>query len=602
MTRRVILAAAIVASLLAVAIPAEVSAEDAATKPPSGKPPAGDPIARVRTNDGAVQRAMQDELARSMADLRLGDEARPYYLSYSLYDLDQATVNATLGAITASHAYRGRIVRTDLRVGDPSFDNTNFEAGARVETVPLEDDYAALRRELWLRTDEAYKAGLETLARKRAAAEGQAAASEDEAAVGDFSKEAPAHLEVPFPTGATDPEELRDTARKLSSVLAEFPEISSSRVSAVYAVVRRRFSSSEGALVDDHQHTVRIDVVAETQAPDGMKLHSFVPFTAFTPGGLPPLAEMEKSVRAMAKELVAMRTAPVASSGAGAVLFEGLAAPQLVKLLIGDQVAGTPPPKTAQAGSDEGNDQGAFATKLGQKVAAAIVGAVDDPTLATSPGKAPLFGGYKIDDEGVPAQRVTLIEHGVLKSLLMSRTPRKEITHSNGHARAPKFAAPRARVGMLVVSGAHPLPRPALLDELAKIAKSGGVTTYVVRLLDDDSIPGSEADDLASLLSFGMGSHGPPPIRPLVVYRLDHGKETLVRGLLLENLLPRSLKDITSVGADSVVSNFLEGGAGFSGVPTTIISPALLVSDVDVRRQTGRNRKPPLYPSPLARH
>jgi TldD protein len=602
--RRAILVAAAVAALggEARAAPGEASAGDGATKPPSGKPPAGDPIARVRTNDGAVQRAMQDELARSMADLKLGDEARPYYLAYSLYDLDQATVNATLGAITSSHAYRGRIVRTDLRVGDPSFDNTNFEAGARVETVPIEDDYAALRRELWLRTDEAYKAALETLARKRAAAEGQAAAAEDDAAVGDFSKEPPAHLEVPFPSGATDPEALRDTARKLSSVLAEFPEISSSRVSAVYAVVRRRFSSSEGSFVDDHQNTVRIDVVAQTQAPDGMKLHSFVPFTALTPAGLPPLAEMEKSVRAMAKELSAMRTAPVASSGAGAVLFEGLAAPQLVKLLIGDQVAGTPPPRTAQAGSDEGNDQGAFATKLGQKVAGATVGAVDDPTLAAGPGKAPLFGSYKIDDEGVPAQRVTLIEHGVLKSLLMSRTPRKEITHSNGHARAPKFAAPRARVGTLVVSGARTLSRAGLLDELGKIAKSGGVTTYVVRLLDDDSIPGSEADDLTSLLSFGMGSHGPPPVRPLVVYRVDHGKETLVRGLLLENLLPRSLKDITAVGADGVVSNFLEGGAGFSGVPTTIISPALLVSDVDVRRQTGRNRKPPLYPSPLARH
>ncbi|HEY6478092.1 MAG TPA: metallopeptidase TldD-related protein [Polyangia bacterium] len=566
------------------------------------KAPPGDPIARIRTNDGAVQRAMQDELARSMADLRLGDEARPYYLGYTITDLDQATVNATLGAITASHAYRGRIVRTDLRVGDPSFDNTNFEAGARVETVPIEDDYAALRRELWLRTDEAYKAALETLARKRAAAEGQAAASEDEAAVGDFSKEAPAHLEIPFPSGATDPEALRDTARKLSSVLAEFPEISSSRVSAVYAIVRRRFLSSEGSFVDDNQRTVRIDVVAETQAPDGMKLHSFIPFTAFTPAGLPPLAEMEKSVRAMAKELSAMRSAPVAASGAGAVLFEGLAAPQLVKLLIGDQVAGTPPPKTAQAGSDEGNDQGAFATKLGQKVASAIVSAVDDPSIAAGPGKAPLFGSYKIDDEGVPAQRVSLIEHGVLKALLMSRTPRKEITHSNGHARAPKFAAPRARVGTLVVSGVHPLSRGALLDELGKIAKGGGVTTYVVRLLDDDSIPGSEGDDLAALLSFGLGSHGPPPVRPLVVYRLDHGKETLVRGLLLENLLPRSLKDVTAVGADAAVSNLLEGGAGFSGVPTSIVSPALLVSDVDVRRQTGRNRKPPLYPSPLARH
>jgi hypothetical protein len=195
---------------------------------------------------------------------------------------------------------------------------------------------------------------------------------------------------------------------------------------------------------------------------------------------------------------------------------------------------------------------------------------------------------------------VAVIEHGVLKSLLMSRTPRKEIAHSNGHARAPRFASPRARVGTLVVTGAHPVTRTVLLDDLGKIAKSGGVTTYVVRLLDDDTLPGTEGDDLTALLSFGLGSHGPPPVRPLVVYRLDHGKETLVRGVLLENLLPRSLKDITAVGSEPTVQNYLEGGAGFSGVPSTIIAPPVLISDVDVRRQSGRNKKPPLYPSPLA--
>lgn len=567
-----------------------------------GSVPAATETPSVRVNDGAIRNAMQDELARSMSDLHLGDESRPYYVAYTISDLDQATVNATLGAVTASHGYRGRVLRTDLRVGDASFDNTNFEGGTRVETIPFEDDYAAVRRELWLRTDEAYKSALETLARKRAAAAGQSGVADEESAVADFSKEAAAHLEVPFPSGSADPEALRDTARKLSLLLAEFPDIQTSRVSATYAIVRRRFVSSEGSFVDDFQRTTRIDVVADTQAPDGMKLRSFVPFTALTPAGLPALAQMEKSVRAMAKELVAMRTAPVAISGAGAVLFDGLAAAQVVKQLLGDQIAGTPPPRTAQAGSDEGNDQSALAGKLGQKVASAILTAVDDPTLPSGPGGAPLYGSYKIDDEGVPAQRVAVVEHGVLKTLLMSRTPRKEISHSNGHARAPRFAAPRARLGALVVTGAHPLSRPALLEQLAKIAKGGGVTTYVVKLLDEDTLPGAESDDLSALLSFSLGSHGgPPPVRPLVVYRVDHGKETLVRGVLLENLLPRSLKDITAVGADAVVDNYMDGGGGFSGVPSTIIAPPLLVSDVDIRRQTGRNRKPPLYPSPLAR-
>jgi predicted Zn-dependent protease len=544
---------------------------------------------------------MQDEIARTMGALRMGDEPRPYYLGYTISDMDQATVSATFGAVTAAHGYRGRLLRTDLRVGDAGFDNTNFEGGARVESVPLEDDYATLRRELWLRTDEAYKTALETLARKRAAAAGQVE-DEEKGGVGDFSKEGPAHLEQPFPgeheRGETDPEALRPTVARLSALFRDFPKIYGSRVTATWAIVRRRLASSEGAWVDDAKRTVRIEVTAETQADDGMKLHSFVPFSALDPGGLPPIAEMEKAVRAMATELTAMRTAPVADTGAGAVLFEGLAAAQLTKLLLGDQLAGTPPPKTASAGSDDGSEQGALATKLGQKVAAPILSAVDDPLMDVGPGKTPLYGAYRVDDEGVPAQRVALVEHGVLKSLLMTRTPRKEIVHSNGHGRAPRFSNVKARVGTLVLTGKTGLSRQALLDQLGKIAKGGGVTTYVVRLLDDGMLPGGDAEDFMTMFGFGGGAHGPPPLRPLVAYRVSGGKEELVRGLTLENLMPRSLKDVTAVGKDPVVYNYLDGGAGFSGVPTTIVAPPLLISDVDIRRVAGKNRKPPLYAAP----
>ena len=113
-------------------------------------------------------------------------------------------------------------------------------------------------------------------------------------------------------------------------------------------------------------------------------------------------------------------------------------------------------------------------------------------------------------------------------------------------------------------------------------------------------MPGGDIEDLTALFSFGGGSHGPPPIRPLIVYKLANGKETLVRGVTLENLLPRSFKEISATGNEPLVYNYLDGGAGFSGVPSTIITPALLFPDVDIRRQTGKHRKPPVYPSPLA--
>jgi predicted Zn-dependent protease len=533
-----------------------------------------------------------------MKELHMGDdEPRPYFIAYTISDVDQATTSATLGAVTAAHAYRGRLLRTEIRVGDANFDNTNFEGGASVEAIPIEDDYAALRRELWLRSDEAYKNAVETLARKRSAAAGQASADEDDG-IADFSPQPASHVEVPFTSATPDPEALRETVRKLSLILASFPEIYGSHVTGTTSVARRRLASSEGTWVDDNQRTVRIDVIADTQADDGMKLRSFVPFSALDPAGLPAFAEMEKSVRAMAKELVAMRRAPIATSGAGAVLFEGPAAAQIVKILIGDQLGGTPPPKTASAGSDEGQ-QSVLAQKLGQRVAAPSLSLVDDPLLSAAPGKAPLFGNYRVDDEGVPAQRVSLIEKGVLKSLLMSRTPRKELARSNGHGRAPRFAGVRAHVGTLVLTSDRSQKRADLMTALDKIAKGGGITTYVVRLLDDGSIPG-DGDDLAALFSFGGGSHGPPPVRPLVVYRVEHGKETLVRGLTLENLLPRSFKEVAATGNEPVVYNYQDGGGGFSGVPSTIIAPALLFPDVDIRRQPGKHRKPPVYPSPLA--
>ena len=164
------LGASVVLVLLVVLAGATGAAADSLAKPADAAP-------AVRVNAASVKQAMEDELARSMKELRMGDdEPHPYYIAYTVSDVDQATTSATLGAVTAAHAYRGRLLRTEVRVGDANFDNSNFEGGASVEAIPIEDDYAALRRELWLRSDEAYKSAVETLARKRSAASGQASA------------------------------------------------------------------------------------------------------------------------------------------------------------------------------------------------------------------------------------------------------------------------------------------------------------------------------------------------------------------------------------------------------------------------------------------
>ena len=145
-----------------------------------------------------------------------------------------------------------------------------------------------------------------------------------------------------------------------------------------------------------------------------------------------------------------MRTAPIATSGAGAVLFEGPAAAQLVQdparrsaerhAAAQDRVRGQRRRRAAERAGDQAGPAGRRADPV----------VVDDPLLAVAPGKAPLFGNYRIDDEGVAGPARVADRKGVLKSLLMSRTPRKEIAHSNGHARAPRFsgaARPRRHAG-----------------------------------------------------------------------------------------------------------------------------------------------------------
>ncbi len=556
-------------------------------------------------DDDAVKRALADELARSMKELKLGDSPRPYYVSYALSDVAQATATATFGAPTAAVAYRGRTLRTDVRVGSPRFDNSNTSESlfsANVESLPVDDDYAAFRRELWLRTDEAYKTAIETLAKKKSTAAGQVT-DEQDADVADFSSEKAAHVAAPFSAVVPEPATLLDAVTRLSALLKGFPEISGTRVTGTYATVRRRFASSEGASTEETQATMRLDVVAETQAPDGMRLVNFVSFTAREPSGLPPITEMQQGVARMARDLVALRLAPIAPSGVASVLFQGPAAGQIAKLLIADNVGGTPAPRTA--GGEERSQSSEFADRLGQKVASPLLMAADDPTRDVGPGKVALFGAYRADDEGIPGERVSLIEGGILKGLLMTRIPRKELQHSNGHARATRFSAPRAAIGNLFLSGRPGAPRAglsraALLAEMRRAGRGGGLASYVVELLDDPQVPGvANPADSMSMISVAGSGRTAPSVKPLVAWRVGaDGREELVRGLTLEGLVPRSLKDIVAIGKDAGVYNFQEGGLGFVGVPSSIVTPPLLFSDVDIRRSVGKHKRPPLYSRP----
>jgi predicted Zn-dependent protease len=531
------------------------------------------------TDDAVVKRAMQDELARSLERLRLPGEAQPYYIAYTVTDADEADAEAAFGARLHAERRQSRTLRVDMRVGDPRRDNGNFDGSFHsVEwywsTATVDDDYQALRRELWLRTDEAYRGALERFGQKRAAEQAQGTGTDSKAA--DFAASKPVTLtDAPESArGAPSPDALAALVTRAGSVLRAFPELHEGRSAALHQVVRRRFVSSEGSWIDDRHSQVRLSVSALAQADDGMELRDHVTFTAATPAGLPPLADMEKAVRHLGEEVTALRTAPMAASGDAVVLFEDAAAAQVLKRLFGANVSGTPPPKRR---GGEPPTPNSLAERLEQTIAPRFLSAYDDPRQMVGPGKEALFGSYRVDDEGTPAERVTLIENGVLKSLLMSRTPRDEIERSNGHGRGnPVLATFQGRVGNLFVTGGRAgLASAALRKRALEVARAAGPKTavYVVKLMDDE---------------------------PLVAYRLENGQEKPVRGLTLEGLTPRSLRDIVAVGQQPYVFNTVDvgRGAGWKGVPMAIVTPALLFKDVDARRDHRKPPRAPVYPPP----
>lgn len=523
-------------------------------------------------DDAAVRRALDDEMARSLKDLKLGGEAPPYFLRYAVIDADRAWISARLGSIVDADRQPGRSLHIELRVGSADDDNTNFAGSSPGGSVSVttEDDYAVLRRDLWQLTDREYKDALQTFARKRASKAVQSAEKET-GRVPDFAK-APAVQSVTnnavAPSDA-DRAKVKDLTLKLSSLFRELPKVDNGRVMASLELTRRRILTSEKTWTDERRSEVRVYVYADTVADDGQSLNAGLAFTSADVAGLPSLEKMEAEVRALAKNLGEQRTAPQVEAGSASVLFEGPAAAQLARMMLGSSLSGQPVPRSpGERVAVDGSLS--FADKLGLVVAPKWFSVVDDPT-ASGPGKRLLAGGYETDDEGVRAERVTLVDQGVVKTLFMSRAPRKEITKSNGHGRG--LGSIRASSSNLFVNVTGGLSRAELLAAARRSAGPKG-SVYIVRQLGEGS-------------GLGRGQ----TLQARVAFRVRDGKEEAVRGLSLEGFAPKKLKkDLVAAGKELYV---LEDRA------QATVSPSLLFEDVDVGRPNEKNRTPPLYPSPL---
>jgi hypothetical protein len=561
--------------------------------------------------DEPILKAMQDEMQRART-LKITGAEQPYYIEYTLHDIENVTASATLGALISAGRVRFRLPEVQVRLGGYQFDDTNFigtdyYSGTHydVDEFPIDDDYYVLRRHLWLETDMAYKRAVEALSLKRAALRNVTLSDQ----LADFFQAKPVEKITDVRLRSFDEAELAARTRRLSAVFAAYPAVNHSVVSFEAGHGIQYLLTSEGTRLRIPEGSMALRVRATAQAADGMALHDALVFHSFDAGRIAPDAELERGAKEVAGNLTALVQAPVGETYSGPVLFEGIASAQIFAEVLGRNLA-IPRRPVSMPGRPVPILTSELENRTGARVLPEWMDVVDDPAQEEWHDH-PLFGHYEIDSEGVPAQRVSLVEKGVLKTLLLTRQPVKGFDASNGHARLPgSFGASAAGIGNLFVRASGGVPstelRKKLIEACRERNKPYGI---VIRKMDFPS--SASFQELRRVLS-GMaqsGTNARPVSLPVLVYRLyPDGREELVRGLRFRGFSVKSLKDIMAASDEQFVFDFYDstapfavmGGASFVS-EASAIAPSVLVDDLELEPAEEELPKPPLVsPPPLA--
>jgi predicted Zn-dependent protease len=532
-----------------------------------------------------VLQAMQTELDRSMQKLKT-QLVPPYFLSYEIIDTHTYAVTGAFGKLTRSSENHRRQLDIDMRVGDYSMDNTHEIRGGlpmgsfgsfSSTAVPIDNDPDAIRAVLWYHTDERYKHAVEQLTRVKTNAQVEVA-PEDKS--DDFSHEQPQQFSQPQQDVKVDLKAWEDKIRKYTTPFAKYTNIYGAQAILEVSAETRWFVNSEGSRIQTSQPTWRLFLIAYTKADDGMELPRYESWLGFSEKDLPDDAAVLKAVDKMIRDLEALRVAPVADPYTGPAILSGRASGVFFHEIFGHRVEGHRQ-KLA-------NEAQTFKKMIGQEVLPKDFSVYFDPTVERMAGTA-LAGYYLYDNQGVKARRVDVVDDGVLKTFLMSRTPIEGIPQSNGHGRAQAGYAPVARQSNLIVQVAQSSVKPDLKKLLIEEVKTQGLPygLYFADISGGFTFTGRTVPNAFNVM-------------PLVVYRIyPDGREELVRGV---DLIGTPLTTFSKIeAADNHVEVF-NGicGAESGGVPVSAVSPAILISQIEVQKKQKSQERPPILPAPFA--
>ncbi len=525
---------------------------------------------------------LSGELQRNFTILKDQADPPPYYMDYTVTEDESQSLSATLGAIESRGKNHLRYLDITVRVGTAQLDNyhsINGQKGrfTRGEVLALDDVPDAIRRKVWIDTDRTYKLAARRLIEIKS---NQEVKVKDADSSADFSSEPPAvYQEPPPPVGNLD-DQWAARARKWSAEVADFPDVLYSNVNLSAQRLSKFMVSTEGTRLLHGRNFVSLSIVARGKATDGMDLVAMEDYQAADLAHLPSPADIDAAAKRVGHNLADLVQAPAVEPFVGPAILSGRAAAVFFHEIFGHRIEG-------HRQKDEAEGQ-TFTKAVGTPVLPSFLSVVFDPTRKTLDG-VDLNGYYTYDDEGEKARPVTVVDNGILKTFLMSRSPIDGVDHSNGHGRRQPGLEVVSRQSNLIVESKKQVSEQALRDMLiAEIKRQN----KPYGLYFDEITGGYTTTQRRGLQAF--------TVIPLMVYRVfaDRRPDELVRGV---DIVGTPLSSFAKILATSDKPQVFNGycGAESGQVPVSASSPAILVSEIEIQKKQHSQDRPPFLGRPI---
>ena len=542
----------------------------------------------VHAEEDALLDAMATELGRGMSGLRIDGYDNPYFGAARMTDHARLDISAKLGALFPGRSDKEQVrqLYVELRVGDYDFDNhsnPDFSFNTYMPDFtpsgvgPSEDDPGTVRHAIWLMADARYKESLSTFNRLRGE---RVYAHEARSMLLGFARVEPIVALEPLPEKKPhDAKRWKETMKAVSSVFLDYPQVFDSAAHFKATRVVERVVTAEGARVRQLNTYFEIHVTGVTRASDGMLIEHGLHQYSRDGEDLPTRDELITRTRELAAQLMALREAPVLQPFTGPAILSPLATGVFFHETIGHRLEGE-----RQNKEFEGKT---FKEKVGERILPTFISVYDDPTVASFEG-TPLFGHYRYDQEGIPSERTSLIDAGVLEGFLMSRQTIEGATRSNGHGRAAGGTKPMSRMGNLFITSSRSVPMRALKQRLREEARRQGKDYGLII----EQIKGGDTN---------TSNWGYQAFRgvPSIMWKVDveTGEESLVRGVEIVGTPLISLNRVLATSEESGVFNG-HCGAESGYVPVSAIAPATLFEEIELQRSPEKKERGLLLSAP----